>query len=87
MSDIKIFTAEEKAKLKQLMNEGLSVLSEIETLSGGLADTVKAIAEDMDIKPGVLKKAIRTAYKSTFHQTTSDYELLESILESVGRTE
>jgi len=87
MSDTKIFNPEEKAKLKHLMSEGLSVLSEIEVLSGGLKDTVKAIAEEMDIKPSVLNKAIKTAHKSTFHQTTTDYELLENILETVGRTE
>jgi len=87
MSDNKIFNQEEKAKLKHLMSEGMSVLSEIEALSGGLADTAKAIAEEMDIKPGVLKKAIKTAYKSSFTQTTTDYELLENILETVGRTE
>lgn len=87
MPDNKVFNAEEKAKLKHLMSEGLSVMSEIETLNGGLSDTVKAIAEEMEIKPSVLKKAIRTAYKSSFHQTTSDFELLENILETVGRTE
>ena len=87
MSDNKVFNQDEKAKLKHLMTEGMSVLSEVEALSGGLADTVKAIAEEMDIKPSVLKKAIRTAYKSTFTKATDDYELLENILETVGRTE
>jgi len=69
------------------MSEGLSVLGEIEILGGGLKDTVKAIAEEMDIKPAVLNKAIKTAHKSTFHQATTDFELLENILETVGRTE
>lgn len=87
MSDNKIFNPEEQAKLKHLMSEGISVMSEIETLKGGLSDTVKAIAEEMEIKPGVLNKAIRTAYKSTFTQATSDFELLENILETCGRTE
>ena len=86
MSDLKSFNTEEKIKLKHLMTEGLGVLGEIEVLSGGLKDTVKAIAEEMDIKPAVLNKAIKTAHKSSFHQTTADYELLENILETVGRT-
>ncbi len=85
MSDIKVFNAEEKAKLKHLMTEGLSVMSEIETLTGGLNDTIKAIAEEMDIKASVLRKAIKTAYKANFHQATAEYELLENILDSVGR--
>jgi hypothetical protein len=87
MPDNKIFNPEEQAKLKHLMSEGIAVMSEIETLKGGLSDTVKAIAEEMEIKPGVLNKAIRTAYKSSFHQASSDFELLENILETVGRTE
>lgn len=87
MSDTKVFNQEEIAKLKHLMSEGLSVLSEVEALGGGLADTVKAIAEEMDIKPAVLKRAIKVAYKSSFTQATTDYELLENILETVGRTE
>jgi len=87
MADNKIFNPEEKIKLKQLMSEGLAVLSEIEVLGGGLKDTVKAIAEEMEIKPGILNKALKTAYKSSFTTTTNDYELLENILETVGRTE
>lgn len=87
MSNVKTFNTEEKAKLKHLMSEGISVLSEVETLSDGLNDTIKAIAEEMDIKPAVLKRAVKTAYKSSFHQASEDHELLETILVSVGRTE
>jgi len=87
MSDDKIFTPEEKNKLTHLIQEGIRVMDEVEILNGGLSDTVKAIAEEMEIKPTVLKKAIRTAFKANFHQATDDYELLENILETVGRTE
>jgi len=87
MSDNKIFNPEEKAKLKHLMTEGMSVLSEVEALNGGLADTIKAIAEEMDIKPSVLKKAVSVAYKSTFTKATDDFELLDNILNTVDRTE
>jgi len=83
----KTFNSEEKAKLTHLVNEGCGVLGEIEVLRGGLTDTIKAIAEEMDVKPAVLKKAINTAYKSNFHQAQEDYDLLETILETVGRTQ
>ena len=49
MSD-RIFSGAEKIKLTQLVNEGMNVLNEIETLNGGLSDTVKAVAEEMEIK-------------------------------------
>lgn len=84
MSD-KIFNPEEKAKLTQIINEGMTVMQEVEDLNAGLQETVKAIAEEMDIKPAVLKKAIRTAHKGNFGEITSDQELLETILATVGK--
>ena len=41
---------EEKAKLEKLINEGSTVLREIEDLNEGLKDTVKAVAEELNIK-------------------------------------
>lgn len=87
MSNGRVFNQEEKTKLTQIINEGLSVLNEIETLNGGLSDTIKAIAEELDIKPSVLKRAVKTAYKSSLTQTNQDHEDLNTILETVGRVQ
>jgi transposase-like protein len=81
-----MFSGEQKAKLTQLINEGIAVMTEIEDLTAGLNDTVKAIAEELEVKPAVLKKAIRVAQKSKFTDTTKDHEELTTILETVGRT-
>jgi hypothetical protein len=85
MSD-RVFTSEQTNKLTQIINEGISVMSEIETLTGGLNDTIKAIAEELEIKPSILKKAIKLAYKSEFGREQQDHELLEQILVQVGKT-
>ena len=85
MSD-RVFTTEQTAKLTQLINEGCAVMYEVETLSGGLNDTIKAIAEEMEIKPGILKKAIRIAHKAEFGRNQDDHELLEQILVQTGKT-
>ena len=82
----KMFSSEQKAKLTQLVNEGIAVLSEIEDLGAGLNDTVKAVAEELEIKPAILKKAIKIAQKSKFSETKQDHETLQDILETVGRT-
>ena len=82
----RVFTAEQKAKLTQIINEGMQVMHEIETLNDGLSDTIKAIAEEMEIKPAMLKKAIRIAHKSEFGKEQQDHELLEQILTTVGKT-
>ena len=82
----RVFTAEQTAKLTQIINEGMQVMHEVETLTGGLNDTVKAIAEELEIKPGILKKAIKLAHKAEFGKAKQDHELLETILETVGKT-
>ena len=85
MSD-RVFTTEQTKKLEQIINEGIQVTSEIETLTGGLNDTIKAVAEELEIKPGILKKAIKLAHKSEFGREKDDHELLEQILTQVGKT-
>ena len=82
----KDFTAEQKLKLTQLINEGMQVMHEVETLNGGLSDTIKAVAEELDVKPNILKKAIRIAHKAEFGKEQQDHELLETILTTVGKT-
>ena len=84
--DNKSFNGDQKIKLTQIINEGMAVMHEIETLQGGLTDTIKAIAEELEIKPAVLKKAIRVAHKAEFGKAKQDHELLETILETVGKT-
>ncbi len=68
MSD-KVFSSEEKAKLTQLVNEGLTVMQEVDDLNDGLNDTIKAIAEEMQIKPTVLKKQCAQHTKQTLTST------------------
>lgn len=85
MSD-RTFSGEQKIKLTQLINEGMSVMQEIETLQGGLTDTIKAVAEELEVKPSVLKKAIRVAHKASLGQTNQENEELNTILETVGKT-
>lgn len=80
------FNNEAKIKLTQLINEGMSVMHEIESLNEGLNDTVKAIAEELEVKPSVLKKAIRIAHKSKLTETNKENEELNTILETVGKT-
>jgi transposase-like protein len=87
MSDYnRTFNGEAKIKLTQLINEGMSVMHEIDTLQGGLNDTIKAVAEELEIKASTLKKAVRIAHKASLGQTNKDHEELNTILETVGKT-
>jgi DNA-binding MarR family transcriptional regulator len=87
MSDYdRTFNGEAKIKLTQLINEGMSVLQEIEDLNAGLNDTVKAVAEELEIKPSTLKKALKIAHKAKLGETNRDHDELNTILETVGKT-
>jgi len=80
------FDSEQKAKITQIINEGMGVMSEVDALNEGLNDTVKSIAEELQIKPSVLKKAIRIAHKACYTAEKEDQELLDEILTTAGRT-
>ena len=86
MSQPKLFSGDQKIKLIQIINEGMQVMHEIDTLQGGLTDTVKAIAEELEVKPSILKKAIRIAHKASLTQANQEHEDLNTILETVGKT-
>ena len=82
----KVFNQEEIARLKKLVTEGDTVLHEVDALNTGLRETVKAIAEEMDLKPSVLMKAVKIAHKAKFQEEYDKFDELETILETVGRT-
>ena len=84
MSD-RTYGVEEKQKLERLVNEGVTVLQEIEALNEGLKDTVKAVAEELDIKPGLINKAIKIAQKGDWAQHADAFEDLETRVVTVGK--
>ena len=84
MSD-RTYGAEEKAKLERLVNEGVTVLQEIEDLQAGLKDTVKAVAEELDIKPSMINKAIKIAQKGEWQKVADEFDDLETLVVTVGK--
>ena len=76
---------EEKAKLERLIAEGSTVLREIEDLQEGLKDTVKAVAEELQVKPSVINKAIKIAHKGNWGEVFSDFDDLETLIVTVGK--
>jgi len=81
------FSSTDVDKLKRIVTEGIQVNQEIDTLREGLRDTVKAIAEEIGVKPSVLNKAIRVAYKAELGKQRDEFDELESILNATGRME
>ena len=84
MSD-RTYGAEEKAKLERLVNEGVTVLQEIEDLQAGLKDTVKSVAEELDMKPALINKAIKVAKNMDWDKHQDEFEDLETLVVTVGK--
>lgn len=84
MSD-RVYGIDEKAKLERLVNEGCTVLQEIQDLQEGLKDTVKAVAEELNVKPSLINKAIKIAHKADWHRVADEFEDLETLVATVGK--
>lgn len=80
------YSSEQKGKLAQLFTESIQVWQEVEDLNAGLNDTIAAIAEELEIKPATLKKAIKIAQKAKWTDTADENETIEDLLTTVGRT-
>ena len=81
----RMYGPEEKAKLERLITEGGNVLREVEDLKVGLKETVKAVAEELQIKPSVINKAISIAHKGNWNDVFSDFDDLETLIVTVGK--
>jgi hypothetical protein len=79
------FNEAEKTKLIQLIKEGSQVLGEIDDLKTGLKDTVKALSEELELKPALINKAIAIAHKDNYKSVADDMDMLDSILSAAGK--
>jgi transposase-like protein len=83
MSD-RTYGTEEKAKLERLVREGVTVMQEVEDLQTGLKETVKAVAEELDIKPALINKAIKVAQNRDWDKHQDAFEDLETLVATLG---
>ena len=78
-------TQSDKDRIINIINERVKVNQEIDDLREGLRETVKAIAEELEIKPSLLNKAIRIAQKGDWNLKQDEMDDLEAILTATGR--
>ena len=83
MSD-RVYGPDEKGKLERIIAEGVSIMQEVDDLQAGLKDTVKHIAEELNVKTTLITKAIKVAYKRDWDKHVDDFEDLETIVSTVG---
>ena len=82
---VRNFNDAEKQKLIQIINQGSQVLGECDDLKTGLRDTVKAVAEELNIKPATINKAIKIAHKGDWHKVADAFDDLETLVVTVGK--
>jgi|TARA_R110002126_G_scaffold281197_2_gene428901 hypothetical protein len=75
------FSSDDQAKIKAVISSGTNVKQEVKDLNEGLRDTVKAVGEELNIKPAVLMKAINVAFKDSMSVEREDFEDLEVLLD------
>lgn len=80
----KHYSTDDVRRLTELVKEGCVVKQEVKDLNDGLAETVKAIAEELEIKPSVLKKVITVAFKRSRLDETDAFDELQDILDTIG---
>lgn len=80
----RVFGGPEQAKIKQIVAEGVTVMQEVNDLTESLSDTIKSVAEELDVKPSVIKKAIRIAMKNGWDQVSKEFDELETIIDISG---
>jgi len=82
--NVRHYSQDDIQRLKELVREGCVVKQEVKDLNEGLSDTVKAIAEEMQIKPAVLRKLITVAFKNNMGEERDKFEELEDLVETLG---
>ena len=82
---VRNFNEDEKQKLIQIISQGSQVLGEVDDLKSGLRDTVKSIAEELELKPALINKAISIVHKGNYQNLSDDMDTLDSILTAAGK--
>lgn len=82
-------TDEETTKIKQTIAAGEQVLVEIDELKESMTDYVKDLSEELDIKPAIINKAIKLAYKqrkeNAIESAQEEMNIVEQLLAAAGK--
>ncbi len=72
------------ARLKRLVQDGVQIMQECEDLKAGLADTIKSVADELEVKPAIINRLIRDVQKNKMNDRREDHEVLEELYKAAG---
>jgi len=82
-------TPEDNNKIKSTIEAGMQVLREVDTLKEDMKAYVDGLAEELDVKPSTISKAIRLAFKNekddAFQQAQDEFTDVEILLHAAGK--
>lgn len=92
--DVRTFSQDEKAKIKNVILEGVKLLSQVQDLNLAMKDTVKNLADtlndqvkekDLHLKASTISKMIKTKFKEDIEeQKKSVQEIEDGLTQIVG---
>lgn len=79
------FSASEQQKLRELVNEGIAMAERHKLEKQGLAESIKAVSEELGLKPKAVRKAIACGVKNSLHEEEEVVDEVRDILHASGR--
>jgi len=73
-------------KLDSLVSEGVRIHEKIKLERDGLNEAIKALAEEFDVKPKVIRKVITIAKNMNYADEEEEFEAVSEALRKIGRT-
>lgn len=84
MATLDNLDSNDKLELKKFFEEGCQLLADCEELKSGLKESIKAYAEKLEVKPALISKALKIAYRRSLQDDNEAWDLVNHILEVTG---
>ena len=77
-------SSDDIVKLRSFFKEGSQVLGDVESLNEGLKETAKALANELNVKPAELMKALKLHHKQALAEEQDKMSTVETLLATVN---
>lgn len=77
---------DQRRKLDSLISEGIRINEEIKLKRDGLNEAIKALAEEFDVTPKLLRRVIKIASKMNLNEEREEFDAVEELLVQTGRS-
>ncbi len=82
---IESLSSEDSVKLRKTIEEGVKYTSQVVDMRKAYREMVKAVAEELDMKPKEIYAAVTIAFKNNMDEHRETVENIENILAVIGK--